>query len=143
MTTPETPPLKAPVGIRNNNPANIRFNPAVSWQGQAGEGEGGFAKFTSMVMGIRAAAKLLLTYFNKHGLNTITKIISRWAPPNENNTSEYVKTVCALTGYFENQELAPTKLVLYALLRAIFRVENGGFFVSDTVILAGVDEALT
>lgn len=53
-----------------------------------------FCEFTSMIWGFRAAFKLLSIYYNKHKCVTIRQIISRWAPPSENNTSRYIQEVC-------------------------------------------------
>ena len=53
-----------------------------------------------MEWGWRAAFHLLTrNYYQKHGLQTIRGIISRWAPPQDhNNTEAYIKNVSKLTG---------------------------------------------
>ena len=59
MTTPN------PRGIRNNNPGNIRRN-GDPWQGLAKEqNDREFFTFKSAVYGIRALARLLITYQDK------------------------------------------------------------------------------
>ena len=90
---------KLPLGVRLNNPLNIR--PGSPWEGLAVPDEmQGFCSFTSPVWGFRAAFRNLITYADKHGINTIRGIISRWAPPEDNNDTEgYIKAVCARTGY--------------------------------------------
>ena len=91
-----------PRGIRNNNPLNIRLS-SDKWQGQVlpqrGSGEGAFCQFSEMKWGWRAAFRLLChTYYGKYKLRTIRDIIYRWAPPNENGTSVYIRSVAERTG---------------------------------------------
>ena len=91
-----------PRGIRNNNPLNIRLS-SDKWQGQVlpqrGSGEGAFCVFSEMKYGWRAAFRLLChTYYGKYKLRTIRDIIYRWAPPNENGTSVYIRSVAERTG---------------------------------------------
>lgn len=81
-----------PLGMRLHNPLNIRYSPRNAWKGQVGE-ERGFCKFKSDAYGIRAAY-IILTNYIKNGCNTIEDIISRWAPPSENNTENYIDFVC-------------------------------------------------
>ena len=92
-----------PRGIRNNNPLNIRLS-SDKWQGQrppsnSPEGEKVFCQFSEMKWGWRAAFRLLChTYYGKYKLRTIRDIIYRWAPPNENGTSVYIRSVAERTG---------------------------------------------
>ena len=81
----------APRGIRNNNPLNIRKS-ADNWKGQTGD-DGEFVQFTSPVMGVRAAARILKNYRNIYNRNTISGVIERWAPSSENDTMSYIKSV--------------------------------------------------
>ena len=46
-----------------------------------------------MLYGLRAAFRLIRTYMLQYRLNTISAIIRRWAPPGENNTAAYIRTV--------------------------------------------------
>src|SRR5215203_5673098 len=78
--------------IKGNNPGNIRKNPKSKWQGEI-PGPGDFVTFDSLVNGYRAQIKLLSNYV-KAGHDTINKIVTRWAPPSDNNpTEDYVKFV--------------------------------------------------
>jgi hypothetical protein len=128
-----------PRGIRNNNPANIRTSGAFTWSGQIGADSAGFAVFDSPVMGIRAATKLLITYANKYGLNTIEGVISRWAPPDENNTASYIQSVESRTGI--DRESFLTVENYPALLKAIFHHESGVMPYTDLEIKQGVNAA--
>lgn len=80
-------------GIRNNNPGNIRRG--SRWLGlSAVQNDKEFCSFSSMEYGIRALLITLRTYYNKHHCDTVRKVISRFAPSNENNTEKYIKFVC-------------------------------------------------
>ena len=68
-------------GMRNNNPLNIIKSEKINWQGEVKPStDPNFAQFETLEYGLRAAFKLLQTYYTKHGCKTITQIISRWAP---------------------------------------------------------------
>ncbi|MFW8566138.1 hypothetical protein [Orrella sp. 11846] len=114
-----------PRGIRNNNPGNLRHGDP--WQGLASnQPDPAFCTFQSPVYGIRALARTLITYQDKYGLRTIAQIISRWAPPVENNTQSYVQAVARQTGLAANQSLdMHCYKDLLAVAQAIIRHENG------------------
>lgn len=78
--------------IGRNNPLNIRYNPCNKWLGQCGCTRG-FCNFRSIEFGLRAVVKILVSYRNR-GLRTYSDIITAWAPPSENKTSNYIKYVC-------------------------------------------------
>ncbi len=88
-----------PRGIRNNNPLNIRRS-KDKWKGlRAVQADAQFCQFESLEYGWRAAFYLLTrTYYHKYRLYTIRAIISKWAPPCENNSKAYVENVSRLTG---------------------------------------------
>ena len=96
-------------GIRNNNPLNLRHS-ADQWQGARKEQtDKSFVQFESMAYGYRAAWKTLDSYW-KHFKQlrqpfTVRAIISRWAPPSENDTDAYVSTVLRLTSLGGNERL--------------------------------------
>jgi hypothetical protein len=70
-------------GIRNNNPGNIRYT-GTPWQGlDEPKSDGQFCRFANPCWGIRAIARTLITYQDKHGLNSVYQMIARWAPPVE------------------------------------------------------------
>lgn len=96
-------------GLRNNNPLNIRHS-ASRWQGaRVEQTDKAFVQFTSMTMGYRAAWRILETYFNhfevQHKPFTPRNIIYRWAPPNENDSEAYLRSVCRLTNLAGNEAL--------------------------------------
>lgn len=78
-------------GIRNNNPFNIKRTQIV-WRGELPDYEKTdkvFEQFKCMNFGLRAGIKLLRNYVRK-GFNTPKKIIYRFAPASENNTTAYL-----------------------------------------------------
>lgn len=136
---------KQPRGIRNNNPGNIRRN-NDPWQGLAKEqNDREFFTFKSAVYGIRALARLLITYQDKYGLCTIEGIIMRWAPAIENNTASYIQAVARNTGFSALQTLDMHRFEhLKPVVEAIIQHENGQQPYSDAeitkaLVLAGVE----
>lgn len=138
-------PVGGTIGIRSQNPGNIRAG-ATQWQGQTGVNEKGFCIFSSSLYGIRALAKLLLTYHDKYGLCTVRTLINRWAPPVENDTGSYVSAVCGDTCFDPDAWLhVGEPSILSALVRAVIHHENGPAGLAaydDTEIAAGVNAAL-
>lgn len=133
-------------GIRNNNPGNIRISSA-NWQGKvpvSQNTDGAFEQFVDMISGIRALAKTLLTYYRKHGLNTVQGLISRWAPGHENPTDAYVAHVARALNVSPAQPISMNMETLTKLARAIIDFENGpaGATVSTAQIEEGVRRAL-
>jgi len=124
-------------GERNNNPGNIRHTvPQINWQGMsATQTDPAFVQFTDPQLGIRAMRVNFQTYFNNYGLNTVTGIISRWAPPSENNTAAYITNVAAQMGVDPNATLDLTDLgTMSALVDAVITHENG----SDPYLANGI-----
>ena len=141
--------VKQPRGLRNNNPLNIRLS-KTKWLGQikavpTREGlegsEKAFCVFESMAYGWRAAFRLIChTYYGKYKLRTIRAIINRWAPPKENNTSNYIKHVAERTGIVPDQELGDPQThagewLLIAIAMAV--VENGTSALDPSEIAKG------
>ena len=113
-------------GIRNMNPGNIRLG--ESWLGlRMKQTDPDFCQFTSMTYGCRALLKLLRTYVEKRGCTTIRKVVERWAPPSENDTSSYVLSVAAACRRDPDERLPVDvdPLIYLDLARAIARHECG------------------
>lgn len=124
-------------GIRNNNAGNIRASRADTWDGQTGIDDAGFAIFKSSEWGVRALAKLLLNYERLHGLNTVSGIIERYAPPVENKTGSYVKSVADKLG-LDSHTSFNVAHYLPRLMKAIIQHENGINPYSDELIKNGI-----
>lgn len=94
-------------GMRNNNPLNIRRT-RTQWKGQRNtQTDHDFVQFRSLSWGIRAAFCLLHAYASKYGLCSVEQIVSRLAPPSENDTQGYIGHVCRLTGLHPKHPLDP------------------------------------
>ena len=112
-----------------NNPLNIRRT-SVKWRGELpshlGEGKGergSFCHFSSLEYGLRAAFCILRTYALKHRCSCVRDIVTRWAPPSENDTERYIRNVCLWTGFGGYQRL--TEAEWPALVTAMARMESG------------------
>lgn len=128
-------------GERNNNPGNIDRQPGVHWVGQSADqsGDPRFVVFDEAKYGIRALAKVLLTYFKKHGLNTVRRIINRWAPPNENDSAAYVNHVAQQLGVGADAQIDLFDGdILAGLVKAIIAHENGDMPYAADVVGEGV-----
>jgi hypothetical protein len=134
--------MKTPRGIRNNNPGNIRYNKAnpIKWLGlDTPPSDGAFCRFVYAKYGIRALAKLLLNYQDKYGLDTIRKIINRYAPDIENDTEAYVKYVSNDMGIGADVVISVyTPSIMEKLIKAIIKFENGIQPYSDEQICEGI-----
>ena len=131
----------APRGVRNNNPGNI-MKGGDNWQGEVQGNDPRYATFATPEAGIRAMGKTLLTYQEKHGLNSVEAIIARWAPATENNTAAYVATVAKEMGVKPDAALnLRDGDTLAKLTRAMIRVENGNQPYSDQQIATGLAAA--
>lgn len=81
-----------PRGIRNNNPLNIRIG--NTWLGERmNPTDQAFEEFVAIEYGYRAAFCILKRYIRRYHKNTITAIVSTWAPASENNTQRYIDFV--------------------------------------------------
>ena len=103
-------------GIRNNNPLNIRHS-ADRWQGaRIEQTDKSFVQFESMAYGYRAAWKVLESYWKHFSRQrqpfTVRNIISRWAPPEENDTEAYIKNVLSMASIGGKEKLLPPSNVL-------------------------------
>ena len=103
-------------GIRNNNPLNIRRS-STHWQGARKEQtDKSFVQFETMAYGYRAAWKILQTYYERFRMlnkdYTVRNIITRWAPPTENDTESYILNVLKMSGIGGKEKLLPPSNVL-------------------------------
>lgn len=130
-----------PRGIRNNNPGNIRHG--ANWHGLNPDGrkiDPAFCVFTDSIYGIRALAKVLVNYKKIHGLNTVRQIISRYAPPNENQTTAYIQSVAKQLGVYPDTIIdIEERGVLTVFIKAVIRMENGIQPYSDEIIQRGIN----
>lgn len=110
-----------PRGIRNNNPLNLKT------RGTKGQ-DGPFAVYNTPDEGLAAADRNLQAYSTKHGLNTVSGIVNRWAPPTAdgNHTAEYTAHVAGRLGVDANATLDMVNPeTRKALIGAMGEFENG------------------
>jgi hypothetical protein len=115
--------IMKPRGIRNNNPGNIRGNDAYSWQGEIDRDNDNFVVFDTPENGLRALARILKTYREKYGLNTIDGILHRYAPTEENDTEAYIKHASRVVGVGRYAPLMRNDYL--RLMQVIVAHENG------------------
>lgn len=102
----------APAPVRNNNPGAMMPG-------------GKLAQYPDMQTGLSALDQNLASY-GKQGINTISGVISKWAPPNENNTQAYIQDVSQRLGIPAGQKIdLSNPLQRQALSTAIALHENG------------------
>lgn len=135
-------------GERNNNPFNLKKTD-IKWQGKVDSGSDPvFEQFVSPLLGIRAGFKNLLEQ-GREGNNTVYLLITKYAPPNENNTNQYMKSVCQHLNVNPDDKIDLDNYdTLYAIGSAIILHENGRIIYNDALInqamqLAGVHDAPT
>lgn len=129
-----------PIGLRNNNPGNLRPG-NYKWQGQVGINKN-FVVFENIVYGLRAlGTDISNKYFR--GLDTINKIISVYAPPIENDTQAYIRAVSKAVGIGANEKFSLTREMLKKLMRAILTHEIGAQYsplIPDKEIEEGIEK---
>jgi hypothetical protein len=129
-----------PRGLRDNNPADMQPPPGVPWAGTVGM-DGPFAIFSDTTWGLRALARDLMTNIGSEGYDTITSLITKFAPPAENDTASYITAVSADTGIDANDQLGTDQDTVTSLMRAIVNHELGDTYsqqyVPDTDIISG------
>ena len=114
-------------GMRNNNLLNIRIN-SDKFQGEVQPStDKAFKRFETAAYGYRAAFKILRTYIGKYGLDTIRKMITRWAPPEDgNHTENYIKAVSERSGIPADDIIYPdNREMMTRIVAAMSYVENG------------------
>ena len=121
-------------GLKNNNPLNIRHS-KDQWQGASiPQTDKDFVQFKTMAYGYRAAWRTLHTYYkrlrDRKKLFTVENIISRWAPPTENDTKAYIRSVLKLSSIGGKENLLPPSnplgySKLSRLIAAMTVMENG------------------
>lgn len=115
-----------PRGLRRHNPGNIRIT-ADRFVGEIHpSADPAFKQFRTLAYGYRAMFVILGNYNRLYGLHTIRGIITRWAPPQENDTAAYIAAVSKLSGISPDEPIPLNdRRQMTALVAAISQVENG------------------
>ena len=112
------------LGERNFNYGNIR--PGADFIGETGANKG-YATFKNPLYGGRAVSRLIDTYRNKYGINTIDSFIDRYAPAGDNTKEAragYKKFLSDKTGLGIGEEFDLEKDKAN-LMQGIFEFETG------------------
>ena len=114
-----------PRGIRNNNPGNLNFVHQPGAVLEPGP-NARFARFPTAEAGLEALRDQLCRYITRDGIDTVAGIISKWAPPTENDTAAYIRGVAHSLGVEPATRLGqPIPRLISGLMNAIIRFENG------------------
>jgi tetrahydrodipicolinate N-succinyltransferase len=105
-----------------------------------------FVVFSRPKWGIRAIARILITYQDKRqakdgsAIDSVTEVIERWAPPHENNTTGYAKFVAENINMAVDDESLDVYnyQTMKGLVKSIITMENGAQPYDDKVIDAGL-----
>lgn len=145
------------LGVRLNNPGNLEWG--APWEGlvpreksryyKTGTGpQQRFCEFKDAASGIRAIMRTLITYADKRkaadgsAIDTVREVVSRWAPPSENNTNAYAVHVAKLMGVHPD---APINIkdyeTAYGLVTGIIAHENAGYAYPAAVVEEGLRRA--
>lgn len=111
--------------MRNRNPGNIRRS-ATKYLGEvAPSRDAAFKQFETMAWGYRAMFVLLDSYSRK-GYRTIRQMVSRYAPPIENHTENYIRCVSEWSGICADEPLdTQAGETMIPIVAAMSRMENG------------------
>ena len=113
-------------GLRNNNPGNIRKNSDLFLGEIRPSADKSFKQFENMAYGYRAMFRILGNYVKHYKLDTLEKMITRWAPPKENNTENYIKSVSEWSGVGKDSKVwIDNRQQMCAIVAAMSRMENG------------------
>ena len=114
-----------PKGIRNNNPGNLR-DYGINWLGLAEHvPDNGMCIFIDMKYGIRAFLECYHADVTKHGIATVQQYTTKYAPPSENNTSNYIGFICSHTGLNPDSPLPTDTDTVVKLFQAQIGMEDG------------------
>lgn len=128
-------------GYKGCNPLNVKVF-GNKWRGLIGQDERGHAIFSRPEEGIRAGVKVIQTYANKYGLNTIEGILSRFAAADSLTMGAYVDNVSHASGYAPDEPLdVKNPEVFKKIIPAMIRQEIGDVPYSEETINEGVQRA--
>lgn len=134
--------------FRNNNFGNLNYigQEGATLEAKNSKGEARFARFNTPEEGMRALANQVSLYSTGRSkaagyqkLETVSQIISKWAPPKENDTNGYIKAVSAKLGVKPTDKIDTSdQNVMTALIRAIATHEGGNPQVTDDYIRSAI-----
>lgn len=133
------------LAYQNNNPGNLVY----AGQPGASPGAGGFADFSSYDAGLSALKNQITldatrgTDVNGNPINTVSDLITSWAPPSQNNTAAYIASVSAQTGYDPDAPLSTLGASAVPAAPVILATDSTGSTGSDGFTLPDFSEGST
>jgi hypothetical protein len=127
-------------GYRNNNPGNIRKS-SSAWSGKVGD-DGTFEMFSEMWYGVRAIAKILLTYQTTYGVDTLYDVGARYAPGSDNGGADYGAGLASTLGIDENDTI-DISTNLQNIIHAIIINENSMDLITSDEYAEAIQSAQT
>ena len=119
-------------GVRNKNPMNVVAMPSKNpWRGQIGKDNENHAIFETFEHGLRAGYLTLRRYYEKHGINTLIGITTRFC---EGNAHAYAKFIARNIGVKPDE---PINVLDYMpeIMKSMVRFENGFDIFPDTYFI--------
>jgi hypothetical protein len=116
-------------GVRNRNPMNIvAMSSKNPWRGQIGKDNENHAIFETFEHGLRAGYLTLRKYYEKHGINTLLGITTRFC---EGDAKAYANFIAQNIGVEPDE---PINVLDYMpeIMKSMVRYENGFDIFPDT-----------
>jgi len=111
--------LMRPMAERLHNPGNLKI------PGHSGSRPEDFQQFANDNAGLLAMKSQLGLYYNRDKLDTISSIVSKYAPRSENDTSAYIASVAKRSGFGAAQHLnLSDSSTMASLISAMTKQEN-------------------
>lgn len=119
-------------GVRNKNPMNVvAMSSKNPWRGQIGKDNENHAIFETFEHGLRAGYLTLRRYYEKHGINTLIGITTRFC---EGNAKAYASFIARNIGVKPDE---PINVLDYMpeIMKSMVRYENGFDIFPDTYFI--------
>lgn len=131
----------SPRGVRNNNPGNL-VQSDVQWEGKTASADPRYESFATPEHGIRAMA-LNAQHLQGQGAQSVSQLITKWAPPSENDTPAYIAAVAKQMNVDPNGSIdLQNPATLQSFTQAVIDHENGPGHYTPQQVQTGVSAAL-
>jgi len=132
------------VGMELNNPFDLEISPSFKWNGEIRPStKPPFCQFDTLLDGVRAGLKDLRNQQTVHGLNNWTDIITKYAPPSENDTSAYIMATCKCTSTYPKDYINLSDPTFLALAGKCVIIQEQGYNpCTDELLTQAVNEVL-
>lgn len=131
-------------GMDLNNPFDLEVSQSFKWHGEIRpSSDKVFCQFDTLLDGVRAGLKDLRNQQTVHGLNNWTDIITKYAPPSENDTSAYIMAMCKGTGTYPKDYINLSDPTFLALAGKCVMIQEQGYNpCTDELLTQAVNEVL-